>query len=222
VTGPMREQVAAAGRLSVGQQLIIERAVWSLDYRVQDLPWRSRVGKRRELRQDLRSAAGEVGARTAVDRLGDLRVLAEDYLAAEYGDLSGRPHWSAAGAWLVIFTAFMMLVDHVASTAFRAGVSAAGAHPTGVLAWKGVPHLLDKGTFTYSEGHVERLGGAWTPWVYVVMLGGAVLVGRLWRAGPYVHRHRRSASLWVGLALLGVAVAGFLLLFAFSHPTGKP
>jgi hypothetical protein len=222
MTSPMRDHVDAAGRLGLGDRLIIERAVWSVDYLVQDLPWRSRVSKRRELRQDLRTAAAEVGARTAVDGLGDLRRLAQDYLAAEYGDPTQRPHWNAAAAWLVLSTAVMMLIDHVANTAFRAGVAAGGAHPTGVLTWGGIPHLLDRGTFTYGDdGHVTRLGGAWTPWVYVVILGGAVLIGRLWRMVPYLRRHG-SASVWLGVGLAGLAVAGFLVMFVFAHPTGTP
>lgn len=58
------------------ERLRMERAVWLLDARLQDLPRRSRIGKRRELRQNLLAAAEAIGARRAVDRLGDQRALA--------------------------------------------------------------------------------------------------------------------------------------------------
>jgi hypothetical protein len=47
-------------------RLRLERAVWTLDARLQDLPRRSRVAKRRELRNNLSDAAADVGATEAL------------------------------------------------------------------------------------------------------------------------------------------------------------
>ncbi len=165
-------------------RLRIERAVWTLDARLQDLPQKSRVAKRRELRQNLRAAAAEIGARQAVRQLGDLRVVAADYLAAEYGDVGRRPSWTAAAIWIAAVDLVMMLIDHVTSSAFRAGVTAARDHPTGTFHWDGVPLLTHDGAVTYVGGSYSSVGGSWTVWVYLLMFGGAVLAGRLWRLVP--------------------------------------
>ena len=55
--------------LTFTDRLRIERAVWTLDGRLQDLPRTSRVAKRRELRANLRAAATDVGTAEAVRRL---------------------------------------------------------------------------------------------------------------------------------------------------------
>jgi hypothetical protein len=170
------------------ERLRIERAVWLLDARLQDLPRRLRIEKRRELRQNLLAAAEAIGARGAVSRLGDQRALAAGYLAAEYGERSRRPSWSAAAAWIVVVDLGMMLVDHVASSAFRSGVAAAAPHANGVFHWPGVSYLVSDATYTYSNGASTSDGGAWTPLVYVLMLGGAVVAGRLWWLLPHLRR----------------------------------
>ena len=59
--------------ISTLDRLRIERAVWSLDSRLQDLPWRSRVAKRRELRANLLDASADVGAPEALRRVGSIR-----------------------------------------------------------------------------------------------------------------------------------------------------
>jgi hypothetical protein len=179
--------------LTVLDRARVERAVWTFDARLQDLPRRSRIAKRRELRQNLRAAASVVGARQAVYQLGDLRALAADYLTAEYGDVGRRPSWTAAAIWIAAIDLAMLLVDHVATTAFRAGVTAANAHPTGTFHWRGIKYLISESTLTYARGTVSAIGGAWTVWVYVVMLGGAVVAGRLWRLMPGL-RSRALAS----------------------------
>ncbi len=179
---------------SLTDRLRIERAVWMVDARIQDLPRRSRIAKRRELRQNLRAAADEIGARRAVSQLGDQRALAAGYLAAEYGERARRPSWSATAAWIVAVEGVMMLVDHVASTAFRAGVAATTPHATGVFHWPGVSHLVSAATYTYTDGRSTSVGGAWTAWVYVLMLGGAVVAGRLWRLLPQLRHHQHTAG----------------------------
>lgn len=55
----------------------------------------------------------------------------------------------------------------------------------GTSVWDGITHVLAPVTMTFSEGEViGQVGGAWEPLVYVVYLGGALLVGRVWRAWP--------------------------------------
>lgn len=85
----------------------------------------------------------------------------------------------------------MMLVDHVASTAFRSGVAAAAPHANGVFHWPGVSYLVSAARYTYSNGAVTSEGGAWTPLVYVLMFGGAVVAGRLWRLLPQLRRQSK-------------------------------
>jgi len=174
-------------------RLRIERAVWTVDLRVQDLPRSSRIARRRELRDNLQEAASEVGAREAVSRLGDLHVLATDYLEAEYGDLRRRPSWAAAAWWIVLTEAVMLLVTSTGFSAFRDGVTAADQHFTGVVHWHGVTWLISAATFTFTNGHATSTGGAWTPLVYVVMLGGALVVGRIWRLVPALRRGRAGS-----------------------------
>lgn len=174
----MREQLSAIDRLR------IERAVWSLDTRLQDLPRRSRIAKRRELRVNLHAAADEIGARQAVRQLGDLRSLAMEYLTAEYGDLARRPSWTAAAIALFVVDGVMLLIDHVATGAFRSGVLAADPHTSGTFNWHGLPWLRSDEVFTVRDGATTSLGGAWTPLVYLVMLVATVGAGRLWRILP--------------------------------------
>jgi hypothetical protein len=58
-------------------RLRIERFVWTLDQQIYDLPRASRIGKRREVRDNLIAAAQDVGTTKALRRLGGSRSLAE-------------------------------------------------------------------------------------------------------------------------------------------------
>jgi len=49
-------------------RLRIERVVWSLDQRLYDLPRRTRIERRRELRSNLLDAARDTGTSTALRR----------------------------------------------------------------------------------------------------------------------------------------------------------
>lgn len=174
--------------LTFTDRLRIERAVWILDSRLQDLPRTSRVAKRRELRDNLRAAAGDVGAAEAVRRLGDLRRLAAEYLLAEYGQWAPRPSWLAGlGFFVSAFVALAVLLD-VGTSAFASGVAAADPQATGTLVWNGVAYVLQPVTFRFSDGTATPqgglYGGAWTPLVYVCLFAGTVLAGRLWRVLP--------------------------------------
>ncbi len=75
----------------------IERLAWALDQRIYDLPWRSRIAMRREVRDNFRTAARDVGTTEALRRLGSSHQLAQQYLAAEFGD---RPRPSLVVAFI--------------------------------------------------------------------------------------------------------------------------
>jgi hypothetical protein len=173
--------MSVSPELSTADRLRIERAVWTVDYRVQDLPRSTRISKRRELRSDLTAAATEVGARQAVAQLGDLRRLAQEYLTAEYGDLARRPSWWAAALWIAVVDLVALAIGSIGEAAFRSGVVAASPHLTGTMHWHGVRFLISDATVTFVDGRATTDGGAWTPAVYVILLGGAVVAGRLWR-----------------------------------------
>jgi hypothetical protein len=179
-------------------RLRVERAVWTVDARIQDLPRRSRISRRRELRQNLLAATAEVGAGQAVRRLGDLRGLAAGYLDAEYGDVSRRPSWTATAVWIAVVDLAMLYLDHVSTAAFRAGVTAATPNASGTFHWTGVRYLISDATFHYSDGNATSDGGAWTPWAFVLMLGGAVIAGRLWRLVPQLRRRRELEDAGAG------------------------
>ena len=50
-------------------RLRIERVVWALAQRLYDLPRRSRIAKRREVRENLLTAANDIGASEAMRNL---------------------------------------------------------------------------------------------------------------------------------------------------------
>lgn len=165
-------------------RLRLEHAVWSLDYLLQDLPRGSRVAKRRELRDNLRSATEDVGAATAVRQLGDLRQLAAGYLTAEYGDWQPRPSWASAAGAAIVSYLFLYWLLEAASSAFRAGVLTTHPGATGRFSWDGIPYLLDHVVFTFTNGASTSVGGAWRPTAYLAVLVVSVLAGRLWRLVP--------------------------------------
>lgn len=175
-------------------RLRIERVVWVLDQRLYDLPRRSRIAKRREVRENLLAASHDVGTTDALRHLGDSRRLAIEYRAAEFGDRA-RPSWIAAA---VFATGVPLLFNGMlgdASAAFGDGVTAGNPHATGTFTWSGIHYLQDTVTFTFVDGHVTSVvGGAWAPVCWAGLLVGTVLVGKLWRALPKLGpRHTRSA-----------------------------
>jgi hypothetical protein len=165
----------------------IERAVWSLDQRLYDLPTRSRVAKRREVRANLLTAAQDVGTTAALRHLGSPRELAGEYLSAEFGN-GPRPHWIAAAVFLLTGQLFFTELLHEAAAAFAAGITTANPHVTGSFAWSGLGYIQSAVTYTFADGKGEFVGGAWTPLAYALWATGTVLVGRLWHA---VTRWRR-------------------------------
>jgi len=177
-------------------RLRIERAVWTFDSRLQDLPRKTRVAKRRELRSNLRAAAADVGAVEALRRLGNMRRLAAEYLVAEYGQGGPRPSWLSGFAFVVVTVVFLSWLLDAGTSAFTAGVLTAIPHATGTFHWQGIPYVLNHVTIKLVDGNADpsggASGGAWTPLVYVFLFAGATLVGRLWRLLPAWRRRANT------------------------------
>lgn len=165
-------------------RLRVERAVWAFDRRLQDLPRKSRVARRRELRDNLYSAAEDVGAAAAVRQLGDRRQLAAGYLTAEYGDWQPRPSSTRAAAAAVLFYFVVTWLLEAGSSAFRAGILTGQPDVTGSFSWNGIPYLLDDVAFTFSNGTSTSVGGAWHPLAYAALVLVTIVAGRLWRLLP--------------------------------------
>ncbi|GIM96530.1 hypothetical protein [Paractinoplanes toevensis] len=164
-------------------RLRIERLVWSLDQQIYDLPRAQRIAVRREVRANLLEAAQDVGTTEALRRVGSSRRLAEQYLAAEFGD-GPRPSWIgaiyAAGLAPLLLNFFLS----EAANAYRNAVTAADPHATGTYVWSGVSGLQSAITYTFTDGAASSHGGAWTPLTYVLWLLVIVGTGRLWRLRP--------------------------------------
>ena len=81
-------------------RLRIERVVWALDQRLYDLPRRTRIETRREVRQNLLTGAHDVGTTQALRNLGGSAELAHEYLSAAFGSTSRWPFrasfWAAS------------------------------------------------------------------------------------------------------------------------------
>ena len=178
--------------VSLFDRLRIERVVWTLDQRLYDLPRRSRIEKRREVRENLRIAASDVGTTQALARLGNGRELAAEYLSAEFGE-GPRPSWLAAAVFL--FTGVLVGTSLLseAAMAYRDGIAAANPHATGSYSWSGIDYLQTSVHYTFTDGSAHMVGGAFTPLAWVLWLIATVLVGRLWTL-PSVWRRRRAAS----------------------------
>ncbi|MQS16387.1 hypothetical protein F7Q99_30340 [Streptomyces kaniharaensis] len=164
-------------------RLRIEWVVWSLDQRLYDLPSRTRIARRREVRANLLAAAAEVGAAEALRRLGGSRELAQEYLNAELGD-GPRHSWIAASLFLLTTPLLLNFFLDEAANAYQQAIAAVGPHIEGTFTWHGVAGLQSSVTFVFHQGQASRTGGAWTPLVYVLLVVGAVASGRLWRALP--------------------------------------
>ncbi|MEO5899920.1 MAG: hypothetical protein ABIR68_07265 [Ilumatobacteraceae bacterium] len=174
-------------------RLRIERAVWLLDQRLYDLPRRSRIAKRREVRVNLIAATRDVGASDAVHHLGDSRRLAHEYLAAELGD-GPRHSWVATAVFAGMVPLLFNWLLGEAASAFADGVATARPNVTGTFDWHGIRYLQDTVTYTFVDGRSTSVGGAWTPLLWAFWLVGAVLAGRLWRLLPVVRRRRTAPN----------------------------
>lgn len=170
---------------SVGwfDRLRIEWAVWSLDQQIYDLPRRSRIEKRRELRQNLLAAATTVGTGQALRNLGPVSRLAREYLAAQFGDRP-RPHWMTAGLFLATTLLVVTSWFTEAVLTFGDGIRAADPSATGTYSWDGFPVFQSHATWTFTGGAGTYTGGALTLWAYLALAAATILVGRLWRVIP--------------------------------------
>lgn len=170
-------------QLSIADRLRIERMVWLLDQSIYDLPWRRRIAVRREVRDNLRTAATDVGAAQAVRNMGSVSALASGYLDAQFG---GRPRASWLAAALFVFTTLLVLQSLLtdAANAFADGVHRANPVFAGTLHWGGVHLLQTDVTISFSGGARTLTGGALSVWAWLLLAVGAIAVGRLWRALP--------------------------------------
>ena len=171
-------------------RLRIERVVWALDQRLYDLPRKSRIAKRREVRENLRTAAADIGTTNALRNIGNSRQLAVEYRDAEFGN-QPRPSWLAAAIFLLTGQLIFTSLLSEAAMAFGEGITAADPHATGTFTWAGIHYVQSSVTYTYANGQGDSVGGAWTPLAWALWLIATVLVGRLWRVIP-VWRSRRA------------------------------
>jgi hypothetical protein len=175
-------------------RLRIEYTVWRLDGLLYDLRWRSRVAKRREVRANLHAAAADVGTTEALRRLGGVRRLAAEYLAAEYGDWGQRPTWTTGAVCTAVVQLGSYALIEAGRSAFTAGVLGADPHPQGTYHWAGIPYLSADATDTFTGATHTSVGGAFTPLVYLGMLAAFTAGARLWRLLPRGRRHHAITS----------------------------
>lgn len=173
-------------------RLRIERRVWSLDQRLYDLPRRTRIDRRRELRSNLVAAARDTGTKAALADVGDSGSLAAEYLDAEFGP-GPRHTWIASAVFLTMTTLLLTSVLFDAADAFGDGVLAGNPGASGTFTWPGISYLQTRVTYTVSDGEHHFVGGAFTPLTWVLLAVGTIVVGRLWRALPTWRRRRSTA-----------------------------
>jgi hypothetical protein len=169
-----------AHKLTWIDRVRIERVVWSLDQRLYDIPREPRIAHRREVRQNLLSAAQDIGTTAALRNIGTTAQLAAAYLAAEFGDRP-RHSWIAALLWAATSMLVVTAVLADAANGFASGIVAANPHATGTYHWGGLSLLQSDVTAKAADGHTTLSGGGltlagWLLWVIIT-----VMVGRLWR-----------------------------------------
>jgi len=179
--------------ISFIDRLRIERVVWSLDQRLYDLPRASRIAKRREVRENLLVATSDVGASEALRHLGHTRQLAAEYRSAEFGD-EARPSWLAAAVFLMTGQLVLTAMLGAAESSFAEGIRALNPAATGTFHWSGIDYLQSSVSYTFTNGEWTSVGGAWTPFAWVLWLVATIAIGRLWRIVPVWRRRRRSRA----------------------------
>ena len=172
-------------------RLRIERVVWSLDQRLYDLPRKTRVERRRELRGNLLDAARDADTSSALRDVGDSGTLAAEYLDAELGP-GPRHSWMAAGVFLLTSALLLTSFFFDAADAFGEGILAGNPSTAGTFTWPGIDHLQSAVTYTVADGTHTFVGGAFTPLTWALLATGTIAVGRLWRALPMWRRHHAA------------------------------
>jgi hypothetical protein len=176
--------------LRLVDRLRIERAVWTLNAHLDNLPDRAKRSRRRETRANLYAAAADVGAAEAVRGRGNLRRLAAEYLTAEYGETGPRPSYGGAVVGVLVVQVAASAFLQGGTSAFVAGVLAAAPDATGTFQWSGIPYLTDPVTLTIVDGEQRTFGAAFTPLFHILWLSAFVVGGRLWRLLPVWRRWR--------------------------------
>jgi len=138
---------------------------------------------------DVRAAAADVGTTEALRRLGGVRRLAAEYLAANYGDWGQRPTWTTGVVCMVVVQLGSYALIEAGRSAFTAGVIAADPHAQGTYHWAGIPYLSADATLTLTGATHTWVGGAFTPLVYLAVLAAFTVGARLWRLLPPERRH---------------------------------
>lgn len=174
-------------------RLRVEWVVWSFDQRLYDLPGRTRIAHRREVRANLLTAAAEVGAAEALHRLGSARELAAQYRDAEFGE-GPRHSWWAAALFALTTPLVLNFFLSEAANAYGQAITTTGTHLDGSYTWAGVAWLQSPLTFDLHQGQVTHAGGAYTPLTYVLLVAGTVACGRLWRLLPVWRGKRTGVS----------------------------
>lgn len=182
--------VSRSSTISWMGRLRIERLVWTLDQRLYDLPRRSRIAHRREVRENLITAAADVGTSAALRGIGNTRDLAVEYRTAQFG-VRPRPAYYTAAIYLLTAQLIFTSLLAAAATAFARGITAADPHATGSYTWSGVDYLQSTVDYRFVDGRADWVGGAWTPLAWALWLTSTGVVGRLWRMIP---ARRRSAQ----------------------------
>ncbi len=172
-------------------RLRIERVVWTLDSLLLDLPRRSRIEKRRDVRRNLLAAAVEVGTGRALRQLGSTTQLAREYLSAEFGDRP-RHSWMAAALFATATLLVSTSLFTEAAIAFGDGIAAADPGASGTYTWAGIAYLQSTVTYTFEAGDHAFAGGGFTLTFWLLWIAGTVLVGRLWRVAG--RRRQTSAT----------------------------
>jgi hypothetical protein len=176
--------------LTLPDRLRIERAVWTLNGYIDDLPYRSKRARRHETRANLYAAAADVGVAEAIRGLGDLRQLAAGYLAAEYGETGPRPSYTAGLVCVILVNVAAVALVEVGESAFTAGLLAADPDISGTFHWRGIPYVSDPVAVTVTDGSSRATGGGLTVLTTFAWMAAFVLGGRLWRLLPVWRRWR--------------------------------
>jgi hypothetical protein len=174
-------------------RLRIERIVWMLDQRLYDLPRKSRIANRREVRENMLTAAHDIGTTDALKHLGNSRELAAAYLSAEFGE-GLRVYWVAATTFAVTAVFLSTWILSEAASAFGSGIAAANPHATGTFSGSGIRYFQDAVTFTFVHGKGSYVGGALSPVSWAIWFIAIVLIGRLWRFGSTWRRRRVTTT----------------------------